>query len=253
MTQKQIRNYLIFRKFFVKYLGWRYKPEVHGAENIPRDEPVLIVGNHRSFIDPWFIGYSTEIPINFAAASFAFKIPLVKNFYAAVGAFSLSLEGGARSEEAIQKAIDILKVERQTVGIFPEGISTIMNPDGPEKVGRFKTGFVRIALEAKVKVVPAAVQGVDEYVWFTASGKLSYRFTKEPKLSKDSRILNYKRVVVRFAKPIPLDHYFGKITKENIDRISGKLRRIITKLYSGEGADTYISGPPFDMVNGMVE
>ena len=64
----------------------------------------------------------------------------------------------------------------------------------------------------------------------------------------------YKRVRVKIGKPIDLSGYYDQeLTKELIDRVSGKVRRIIIKLYDGEDLDRFLTGEtPFDIFTDRV-
>jgi len=54
---------------------------------------------------------------------------------------------------------------------------------------------------------------------------------------------------VRIGRPLDLSGYFDQdMTKEEIDQISGKVRRIIIKLYDGEDRERFVTGElPFDI------
>jgi 1-acyl-sn-glycerol-3-phosphate acyltransferase len=65
-------------------------------------------------------------------------------------------EGGSASLAALQAGIDALRAG-ELVGIFPEGTRS---PDG--RLYRGKTGVARMALEARVPIVPVAIQGTYE-------------------------------------------------------------------------------------------
>jgi hypothetical protein len=56
-------------------------------------------------------------------------------------------------------------------------------------------------------------------------------------------------VFVRIGKPLDMSGYFDQeMTREEISQISGKVRRIIIKLYNGEDLDRFLTGEaPFDI------
>jgi len=68
------------------------------------------------------------------------------------------------------------------------------------------------------------------------------------------RFILYKRVVVRIGKPIDLSGFLEQpLTKTAIDTLSGKLRRIVIKLYNGEDLERFVEGKlPFDIYTDRV-
>ena len=59
---------------------------------------------------------------------------------------------------------------------------------------------------------------------------------------------------MRVGKPLDLSPiYDGEPTKLDIDRISGRIRRIVEKLYNGEDLDRFVYGDrPFDVLRERV-
>lgn len=57
-----------------------------GNENVPARGGALIVANHRNpLLEPMSIAYNVERPVNFVAASVAFKPPVVNRVVRALG------------------------------------------------------------------------------------------------------------------------------------------------------------------------
>ena len=90
MEMKNMLFYEFGRMAVGPLLDWHYHINSEGADNVPEDGAALIVSNHRSLMDPPVIGLSIDRFVNFAAASYSFKMPLVKQIYSAAGAFPLS-------------------------------------------------------------------------------------------------------------------------------------------------------------------
>ena len=80
------------------------------------------------------------------------------------------------------------------------------------------------------------------------------RFFDHPEFQNGVRRTYYRRVRVRIGRPIELHQYCDeKMTKELIDRISGKGRRIVIKLFNGEDLDRFLTGEtPFDIFTDRV-
>lgn len=231
-------------------IGFITGTSIEGQENVPEEGAGLIVCNHRTPIDPLILGYEVDRPINFAAAEFSFKIPLVKYFFERWGAFSISLKGGDDSRSGIEKAIKLLQ-EGELIGIFPEGIDTIAKVEEKEgeRISRFHTGFTRIAIDGRAPIIPACVIGQKESKGIRIPPFLAKYYTQSEKMKEGVRLISYRKVLVRVGKPISIEHHYGKpYNKELIDKISGKVRRILNKLYNGEDLDRFLYGTkPFDI------
>lgn len=226
-----------------------------GGWNVPDEGGALIVGNHRNpVLDPFSIGLSIpNRPVNFVALSVAFKFPIVNQLFRAWGAFPLEVTGGEKSREGLQKSIDLLK-EGELVGMFPEGVHTLARPHAVAKVQTFRTGFARIALEAKVPIIPAVVIGMGERNLPKIPPSLVKPFFDHPDFEEGLQWTYYKRVHVRVGKPLDLSGLFEEEpTKQVIDQLAGKVRRIVVKLYNGEDLDRFLTGEtPFDIVTDRV-
>lgn len=206
-----------------------------GEENIPEKGAALIVCNHRSWTDPIITAIELNRPINFLAASFNFFIPVVGWVFKNAGVLPLYPEGGKKNEPSLKKCIKLLK-RGELVGIYPEGMQNFLTPEG-EKIKRFHTGFVRIALAAGVNIIPMAIIAEKEVI----GGKLvdsimkPFMKTQVPKGVDMSifKIITYQgKVTIRVGKPISIEEYYYQMhTKELLNTIAGRVRREVIKLY----------------------
>lgn len=229
--------------------GMLLRMKCEGAENVPREGGALIVGNHRNpVLDPLSIARNVDRPINFVTASVAFKLPVVSQLFRGLGAMSMDVFGGKQSQDDLNEAVNLLQ-DGELVGVFPEGIHTIAHLNSVSKIRSFRTGFARIALRARVPMIPAAVIGMGERNLPTIPAPLVKQFFDHPDFQKGVQWNYYKRVRVRIGRPIDLGPYYEQeVTKALIDEISGKMRRIIIKLYDGEDLDRFLTGEkPFDI------
>jgi 1-acyl-sn-glycerol-3-phosphate acyltransferase len=129
-----------------------------GTENIPREGGFVLSPNHVSNFDPWPLGIPLwpKRQIRFMAKVELFRSPLWPILKAG-GAFSV--RRGEGDEEAVRTAIDLAR-HGEVVAIFPEGTR---RRKGLVKKFRAKphTGAARVALEAGVPLIPAAIAGTD--------------------------------------------------------------------------------------------
>jgi 1-acyl-sn-glycerol-3-phosphate acyltransferase len=135
-----------------------YRLRARGKGNLPEGGFVLAC-NHVSSFDPWVLGMPLwpKRFLRFMAKSELYWPPL-KYVLNGVGAFPV--RRGQRDVQAIETAVQLAR-ERHVVTMFPEGTRRTKG-----LVKRFearpRSGAARIALEAGVPLVPAAVKGTDK-------------------------------------------------------------------------------------------
>lgn len=250
----QMIAYETVRVTFGPFLSFAFRIRSEGAENVPREGGALIICNHRSILDPLALMREVDRYVHFVAGSHGFVVPMVRTFYRMIGMVRLSLKGGDRSSKGIEEAVQLLK-DGEIVCIFPEGIESFMRPDRVSKISYFRTGFARIALEAGVPIIPAAVIPGEEVKLPPVPSSLVGSYIEHPAVKEGNiRLMLYRRVLVRIGKPIDLSGFAQEPpTKPAIDTLSGKLRRIVMKLYNGEDMERFFTGEkPFDVYTDRV-
>src|SRR6185312_11397542 len=142
-----------------------------------------------------------------------------KAFFSGVGQIPVDRSGDEASERALRTGLRVLEAG-QLLGIYPEGTRT---PDG--RLFRGKTGVARLALEARVPVVPCAMIGGFE---FQPPGKITPRFKVRPG--------------VRFGKPLDFTRYYGMENDRMVLRaVTDEIIYEIMKLSGQEYVDEYAS------------
>jgi 1-acyl-sn-glycerol-3-phosphate acyltransferase len=130
-------------------LRWR----ATGQGNIPPRGGVLLVCNHLSYLDVFFLGIPLRRPLNYVARSTLF-VSLVGAFIRSVGGFPIQREGIGAS--GMKETLKRLKAGG-IVALFPEGTRS---PDG--ELGPLKPGIAVLATRVGVPVIPAGLAGVFE-------------------------------------------------------------------------------------------
>ncbi len=126
-----------------------------GREYIPKDGPVIIASNHRSFFDPFLIATMVRRPMYYVAKREMFEYHRwLAWLLGALGAFPV--DRGAGDADMIETANTIL-ARGDIVLMFPEGTRT-----RPGSLGKPKRGVGRLALETGAPVVPVAVIGTED-------------------------------------------------------------------------------------------
>lgn len=160
----------------VPFLRTVYRLRAEGVENLPGTGGFVIAANHSSNFDPWPLA-APLFPrryLRFMAKSELYWWPLGR-LIDAIGGFPV--KRGQRDLESIATAVGLAR-GGHAVAMFPEGTR---QKKGLRK--RFQaqahSGAARIALEAGVPLVPAAIAGTD-------------------------RLARLARLRVRYGPPIPL-------------------------------------------------
>jgi 1-acyl-sn-glycerol-3-phosphate acyltransferase len=125
---------------------------VVGLENVPLEGPLVIVSNHLNDADPGII--CTRIPrrVAFMAKVELFRVPLLKQFLEAFGAFPV--RRGEADLSALRRANELLK-QGVAVVIFPEGTRSGMEA----RLGEAWPGAALVAMRNDVPVLPVAITG----------------------------------------------------------------------------------------------
>ena len=133
-----------------------FHPWVEGLEHIPAEGPAILASNHLSFSDSIFLPIAVPRKITFMAKSEYFEAPGIRGkataaFFRGSGQVPVDRTGGNASTAAISTGVRLLN-EGHLLGIYPEGTRS---PDA--RLYRGKTGVARMALEARVPVLPVAM------------------------------------------------------------------------------------------------
>jgi 1-acyl-sn-glycerol-3-phosphate acyltransferase len=153
---------------FQLWFNWRFE----GLERIPSQGPLIVVGNHLSYLDPfahaYFVVRAGRRP-RFLAKRELFDNPFVGMVLR--GARQIPVDRGTGDHSPLESATRALEAG-EVVVVYPEGTTTTTNPDFSP--GRGKTGAVRLSLRTGVPILPVATWG-GQYVWRKA-GRQSLAF-----------------------------------------------------------------------------
>jgi 1-acyl-sn-glycerol-3-phosphate acyltransferase len=136
---------------------------VHHQQRIPQESPVLVVSNHRSFLDPVVLTAGLGRSIRFACHHYMGQVPVVREVVTIFGAFPLEAPE-QRQQHFFSQATALLQ-SGEMVGVFPEGAEPMVNVTQPNTMGKFQRGFAHLALRAAVRdlaVLPVAIASIEE-------------------------------------------------------------------------------------------
>ena len=128
-----------------------YRPVAYGTENIPKEGPIIFVGNHTHAFDPVVVMTHTDRLVHYMAKESLFK-GLHGKLFEGIGL--IKVYRTKSNPTAVFEAEKILK-QGGTVGIFPEGTRNKTN----EELLKFRYGAVNIAKRANSKIIPFAIKG----------------------------------------------------------------------------------------------
>jgi 1-acyl-sn-glycerol-3-phosphate acyltransferase len=174
---------------------WLYRLRAEGVENVPESGGFVLAANHLSNFDPWPLGLPLfpKRFLRFMAKSELFWWPLGPIIRSG-GAFKV--RRGEGDLEAMRTAIELVR-EGHAVVMFPHGTRQRKGLVKKYKP-RSHTGAARIALEAGVPLVPAAIAGTD-------------------------RLVRLGPLHVRYGKPIDLD---GLDARTATERLMAEIERL---------------------------
>ena len=198
-----------------------FRPQAEGAENVPHEGPVILASNHLSYADWLFMPLVIPRRVTFVAKAEYFEGAGVKGwlqrtFFSGAGQVPIDRSSGRAAEGAMRTGQKILQ-SGHLFGIYPEGTRS---PDG--RLYRGRTGVARLALEAKVPVIPVAVIGTDVVA---------------PPGRRFGRV---HRPRVRFGRPLDFSRYEGMESDRYILRaITDEIMYEIMDLSGQEYVDVY--------------
>ncbi|MBK5216497.1 MAG: 1-acyl-sn-glycerol-3-phosphate acyltransferase [Propionibacteriales bacterium] len=198
-----------------------FRPWVEGTENVPKEGAFILASNHLSYADWLFMPIVIPRRVTFVAKAEYFegaglKGWLQKTFFAGAGQVPIDRTSGSAAAGAIKTQLALLS-QGEICGIYPEGTRS---HDG--RLYRGRTGVARLALEAKVPVIPLAVINTDVVA---PPGKIFGKFG---------------RPGVRFGKPLDFSRYEGMQGDRYILRaITDEIMYEIMALSGQEYVDLY--------------
>jgi 1-acyl-sn-glycerol-3-phosphate acyltransferase len=148
-----------------------FRGEVRGLHRIPRDEPVLLVGNHSGgtliadtfvFAQAFYDHFGPERRFHQLAHDLVFKLPGARASLLRYGTVPANPENMAR---ALERDAALL--------VYPGGDHETFRPTWESSEIDFdgRSGFVRLALEHGARIVPVVAIGGQETAFFLGQGR----------------------------------------------------------------------------------
>ena len=160
--KKDISSLRIIQTVF-RFILWLTgaKVTVIGEENVPKDTPVLYIGNHRSYFDILLTYTRCPIRTGYIAKKEMEKIPLLSNWMRYLHCLFLDRKDIKQGMKTILAAIEKVK-EGISICIFPEGTRNRSEDELDMLV--FHEGSFKIATKAKCPIIPIALNNTADIV-----------------------------------------------------------------------------------------
>ncbi|HIS35702.1 TPA: 1-acyl-sn-glycerol-3-phosphate acyltransferase [Candidatus Scatousia excrementigallinarum] len=166
-----------------------YRLEVHGLENVPKDNEYIVCPNHLSTLDPPLMVSIMPRHVAFMAKKELFDIPFLRWWIDWLGAFAVNRESLGPS--TIKTVMEIKK-SKWVFGIFPQGTRGI-----PGEIRGVTKGFAGLAKITKCAILPVGIVGTDEVKRWPFTGK----------------------IIVKIGKPIPYSNDIDSVVAKWTDEI----------------------------------
>lgn len=127
--------------------------KVEITSNVTYKEHYIYACNHRSNVDPPFVGSSIHREMYFMAKAALFRNPVFGRLIGAVNA--IPLKRGIFDREAMNQVLELLR-KNCSMMIFPEG-GRVFTDD----LGRAKSGVGYLAINSETAVIPMYVSGTN--------------------------------------------------------------------------------------------
>lgn len=172
-TKRAEKEFNKFRTFFqilvCKYIYMVYyklicRLEVHGLENVPKNNEYIVCANHLSSLDPPLMCGVMPRRVSFMAKKELFQKPLMRLWMDWLGAFAVNREKLGAS--TIKTAMSIKNTD-WVLGLFPQGTR------GEEGIIKdISKGFASIAKVTKCGILPVGILGTHNKKILPFTGKI---------------------------------------------------------------------------------
>ncbi len=200
-----------------------FRPWTRGLEHVPEHGPAILASNHLSFSDSFFMPVLAPRRVTFLAKAEYFtgrglKGRLTAGFFRGVGQIPIDRARAGAAAAALNAGLGVL-ARGELLGLYPEGTRS---PDGRLYKGR--VGVARLALTARVPVIPVAMIGSDQV---------------QPPGQAMPRV---RRVGVVFGPPLEFSRYYGMEDDRFVLRsVTDEVMYAVMRLSGQEYVDEYAS------------
>lgn len=176
-----------------------------GTENIPTDQAVLYIGNHRSCVDILLTYVNFPRPTGFVAKKETEKIPLFAQWMRNISCLFLDRKDLKQGLKTILTAIEKVK-SGISIFIFPEG--TRSRTEDELEMLPFHEGSFKVATKTNCPIIPVALSNTADI------------------FEKHFPVVKPVHVIVEFGQPI----YPDQLEKEDKKHIGAYTQGVILEM-----------------------
>ncbi len=194
--------YSFARVVCIAFVHIAFHFRVEGVENLPESGGFILCSNHRSYLDPVFLGVKVKRELSFMAKEELFQVKVLGPVIKKLGAFPIAR--GKGDTGAVEFAIDTVKAGK-VLTLFPEGTRSKSG-----ELLKLKSGVIIIAAQSQGIIVPSAI---------VFEGKLRFR----------------RRVTIRYGKPISCEELeVAGMDRQSLKHAREKLTLKMSALLEGQ-------------------
>ncbi|MEA3490013.1 MAG: lysophospholipid acyltransferase family protein [Candidatus Omnitrophota bacterium] len=179
------------------------KLEITGRENLPKNETVVYMSSHQSDLDWPIIFRAIPGQYLFMAKQELFDIPIFGTYMRLQKYIPIERTNIRKSLKTYQFVIELIKAGNSIV-LYPEGTRSYN-----EKLQRFKSFSFSFLKEAKVRVVPVAIDG-------------SINIQR-----KGSKLIHPGKVKVKILPPVSFDELYPLENREFSSAAANRVREAL--------------------------
>ena len=179
---------------------------VIGEENVPKDEAVLYVSNHRSMVDIVITYARCPGLTGFVSKNVIEKVPALRVWMRRLHCEFLDRDDIKQGLKVILSCIDKVK-NGISIFIFPEGTRN-KNKEDSTDIGEFKDGSFKIASKTGCKIVPVAITGSNAI------------------FEDHAPFIKGHKVIVEYGEPI----LFSELEKEDQKHVGAYFQKLIQEM-----------------------
>ncbi len=202
---------------------------VYFENRIPHDAAVVVVSNHRSFMDPMMLMVGLGHPLRTACHHYMGQVPFLREMVTLLGCFPLANQS-ERGPTFVREGKQLLSANNW-LAVFPEGAEPMVDLTAPSEMRPFQPGFAHLLLRANLSnlaVLPVAIASQQEQVTATIPLKILHWFDPSEALFNQWALhpmVVYERANLLIGRPYWITpkrqaQYQGKQTKKGIVEIT---------------------------------
>jgi 1-acyl-sn-glycerol-3-phosphate acyltransferase len=212
------------------------KVKIVDAQNVPRNEPLIVVSNHFSWFDGPLLTMWLPVQPSFLIATESTRFWYWRLFVRLYNC--IPIWRGRVDRRALQAAINVLR-SGGVIGVFPEGgiepglaerrergelIQNVIFARANPELARARPGVAFLAVESEVRILPVALTGTEK-IWENLR-----RFRRTPVTIKIGEVFG----------PLKLtEEASGRVKREQLDGYTEMTMRHIASLFPPDKRGPY--------------